>query len=155
MGRPLRQDTIIAMSLTTEQGSKLGKQVGFNKYLEFKGLDENKEPIYVADKIICLSNKADIVNDINYEVLNLNVNGEAKPVTKILKNLVLTADGVFAYKLETKEVDGKKVTNVVFADANVSLGTSTEETKVEETVVEEEVVETVEEDGTETEVVEE
>lgn len=136
MGRPLHANTIIAMDLTTEQNSKLGKQVGFNKYLEFKGLDEKKEPIYDADKIICLAEKDDIVNGINYEVLNLNVKGEAKPVTKILRNLVHTADGVFAYQL----IDGK----VVFADANVSFAqpkapktVEVEEPKVQEPKVQE------------------
>lgn len=149
MGRPLKLETIKAMNLVTEQGSVLEKQVGFNKYL-----------VQDSDKIVCLSEKADIVNDINYEVLKLNVKGEAKPVTKILRNVFQTVDGVFAYKLETKEVDGEKETIVVFADADVSLGTSTEEPttmsrrkskkseepkveepKVEEPKVEEEVVE--------------
>ena len=127
MGRPLHANTIIAMDLTTEQESKLGKQVGFNKYLEFKGLDEKKEPIYNADKIICLAEKAvepKEGEELHYEVLNLYVNGtEVKPVTKILRNLVHTADGVFAYQL----IDGK----VVFADANVSFAQSEEPKAVE------------------------
>ena len=120
MGRPLRQDTIESMNLMTEKDYVLSKQVGFNKYL-----------VKDADKIICLSDKAENVNDLEYDVLNLYVNGQAKPVTKILRNLVHTADGVFAYKLETKEVDGKKETIVVFADANVSFTKSEEPTTVE------------------------
>ena len=112
MGRPLRQDTIESMNLMTEKGYVLSKQVGFNKYL-----------VKDADKIICLSDKAENVNDLEYDVLNLNVKGEAKPVTKILRNLVHTADGVFAYKF----IDGK----FVFADAGVSF-VAEEETESEE-----------------------
>ena len=129
MGRPLRKDTIESMNLMTEQGYVLSKQVGFNKYL-----------VKDADKIICLSDKAENVNDLQYDVLNLNVKGEAKPVTKILRNLVHTADGVFAYQL----IDGK----VVFADENVSFAQSEEpkavevqEPKAEEPKVEEPKVE--------------
>lgn len=119
MGRPLRYDLIEEMGLTTTQGSKLGKQVGFNKYLVLTGKDEPK----YEDRIVVLSDKAEIVNDLHYEVLPLYVNGQAKPVTKILRNLVHTADGVYAYKF----IDGK----FVFADAGVSF-VAEEETESEE-----------------------
>ena len=131
MGRPLRYDLIEKMGLkTVDKNSKesiLGKQIGFNKYLVLTGKDNPK----YEDRIVVLSDKAEIVNDLHYEVLPLYVKGEAKPVTKILRNLVHTADGVFAYKLETKEVDGKKETIVVFADANVSFTKPEEPTTVE------------------------
>ena len=78
MGRPLRYDLIEEMGLTTTRDSKLGKQVGFNKYLVLTGKDEPK----YEDRIVVLSDKAEIVNDLHYEVLPLYVNGQAKPVTK-------------------------------------------------------------------------
>ena len=116
MGRPLKKDTIVAMNLVaeTKEGQVvLGKQVGFNKYI----VDEE------AHKVVRLASELVADNDA---VLKLTVAGEEKPVLKVLRNLVQTADGVYAYQL----VDGA----VVFADADVSFGAG----EVATTVVEEE-----------------
>jgi len=129
MGRPLKKDTIVAMNLVaeTKEGQVvLGKQVGFNKYI----VDEE------AHKVVRLASELVADNDA---VLKLTVAGEEKPILKVLRNLVQTADGVYAYQL----VDGE----VVFADADVSFGagevatTAAEEEKVEEEPKEEQVEE--------------
>lgn len=103
MGRPLKKETIEKMNLTvtTKEGNAvLGKQVGYNKYI----VDVD------AHKIVRLAKEVIADDDA---VLTLQVNGEDKPVLKVLKNLVQTEEGVYAYQL----VDDA----VVFADANVAF----------------------------------
>lgn len=120
MGRPLKKETIEKMNLTvtTKEGNAvLGKQVGYNKYI----VDEDNHKIVRLAKEVIADDDA---------VLTLQVNGEDKPVLKVLKNLVQTEEGVYAYQL----VDDA----VVFADANVAFGASEDETPDEEEQVEEE-----------------
>lgn len=119
MGRPLKKETIEKMNLTvtTKEGNAvLGKQVGYNKYI----VDEDNHKIVRLAKEVIADDDA---------VLTLQVNGEDKPVLKVLKNLVQTEEGVYAYQLVDDEV--------VFADANVAFGAG----EVETPVVEEEQVE--------------
>ena len=96
MGRPLKKETIVKMNLiveTKEGQAVLGKQVGFNKYI----VDEE------ARKIVRLAKE--IVADED-AVLALTVKGESEPVLKVLRNVVQTEKGVYAYKLNVTEGDG-------------------------------------------------
>ena len=111
MGRPLKKETIVKMNLiveTKDGQAVLGKQVGFNKYI----VDEE------ARKIVRLAKE--IVADED-AVLALTVKGETEPVLKVLRNVVQTEKGVYAYKLNVTKVDGEEVVTVEFADAEVAF----------------------------------
>ena len=111
MGRPLKKETIEKMNLivkTKDSQAVLGKQVGYNKYI----VDEDNH------KIVRLAKEAINEDDA---VLEVQVNGEAKPVLKVLRNLIQTEEGVYSYRLETEMVDTQEVTKVVFDDAHVTF----------------------------------
>lgn len=111
MGRPLKKETIVKMNLiveTKDGQAVLGKQVGFNKYI----VDEE------ARKIVRLAKE--IVADDD-AVLALTVKGETESVLKVLRNVVQTEKGVYAYKLNVTKVDGEEVVTVEFADAEVAF----------------------------------
>ena len=111
MGRPLKKETIEKMNLiveTKDGQAVLGKQVGFNKYI----VDEE------AHKIVRLAKEVVADDDA---VLALTVKGESEPVLKVLRNVVQTEKGVYAYKLNVTEVDGEEVATVEFADAEVAF----------------------------------
>lgn len=135
MGRPLRKDTIEEMEITvtTKDGLvRLGKQVGFNKYIVNEGA-ENQTVVKLADKLV----------DDNDAILHLDVNGEIQVVNKIVKNFVQTAEGVYAYKLTA---DGVKFAdeNVQFTNAKVDAEPKEDGTDIEneeETVAEQKVIE--------------
>lgn len=95
MGRPLKRQTIVDMDLVAS-GKKLGKQVGYNKYLVQKTAKEDSE------EIVMLSTEEDLEN--GYVVLKI----DGKVVTKILRNIIQTEDGIIEYI--TNE-DGKMVIN--------------------------------------------
>ena len=154
MGRPLKEKTIEDMNLQAKSHDGfvvLGKQVGFNKYLVEEG------------RVVRLGDKVDAIEDV--VVLPLMVAGEQENVKKILKNLIHTDNGVYAYSL----VDGQ----IVFERSDVEFSSSEEpvveepapmtrrkskkeEPVVEELVVEEPVVEEpVVEEPVEEEVIEE
>ena len=144
MGRPLKKADIEKMNLiaeTKEGQVVLGKQVGFNKYI----VDEE------AHKVVRLASELVADNDA---VLKLSVDGAEKPVLKVLRNLVQTADAVYAYKLKVEGEGEDEVATVEFADAGVAFvgaqtmaapkrttrkTTQQEEPKQEEPVVEPEV----------------
>ena len=111
MGRPLKKADIVKMNLiaeTKEGQVVLGKQVGFNKYI----VDED------AHKVVRLASELVADNDA---VLKLSVAGEEKPVLKVLRNLVQTADAVYAYKLKVEGKGDDEVATVEFADADVAF----------------------------------
>lgn len=111
MGRPLKKETIEKMNLiveTKDGQAVLGKQVGFNKYI----VDEE------AHKIVRLAKEVVADDDA---VLALTVKGKSEPVLKVLRNVVQTEQGVYAYKLNVAEVDGEEVATVEFADAEVAF----------------------------------
>ena len=119
MGRPLKKETIVKMNLiveTKDGQAVLGKQVGFNKYI----VDEE------AHKVVRLASELVADNDA---VLKLSVAGAEKPVLKVLRNLVQTADAVYAYKLKVEGEGDDEVATVEFADAEVAF--KTEEPTVE------------------------
>ena len=111
MGRPLKKETIVKMNLiveTKDGQAVLGKQVGFNKYI----VDEE------AHKIVRLAKEVVADDDA---VLALTVKGKSEPVLKVLRNVVQTEQGVYAYKLNVTKVDGEEVVTVEFADAEVAF----------------------------------
>ena len=111
MGRPLKKETIEKMNLiveTKDGQAVLGKQVGFNKYI----VDEE------AHKIVRLAKEVVADDDA---VLALTVKGKSEPVLKVLRNVVQTEQGVYAYKLNVAEVDGEEIATVEFADADVAF----------------------------------
>lgn len=111
MGRPLKKETIEKMNLIVETKdglAVLGKQVGFNKYI----VDEE------ARKIVRLAKEIVAGDDA---VLALTVKGETESVLKVLRNVVQTEKGVYAYKLNVTKVDGEEVVTVEFADAEVAF----------------------------------
>ena len=105
MARPLKKSTIEKMDLTVKlfdgSSKKLGKQVGYNKYI----VDEE------SHKIAMLVQKLEKEGDA---LLLLEDNGKDKPVIKIVENLFQTADKPYAYVLDE---NGK----VKFLDENVKI----------------------------------
>ncbi|MGM9878545.1 MAG: hypothetical protein ACI31R_00735 [Bacilli bacterium] len=105
MARPLKESKIKKMDLTVKlfngESKKLGKQIGFNRYVVD---DETKE-------IATLSQKLEKEGDA---LLLLEDNGKDKPVIKIVENLFQTADKPYAYVLDE---NGK----VKFLDENVKI----------------------------------
>ena len=105
MARPLPEKRLEKMDLTVKtfdgESKKLGKQVGFNKYVVDK---ETHEIVMLVEK---LEKKGDAL-------LILEDNGKDKPVIKIVENLFHTADKPYGYVLDT---DGK----VKFLDEDVSV----------------------------------
>lgn len=105
MARPLKESKIKKMNLTVKlfngESKKLGKQIGFNRYVVD---DETKE-------IATLSQKLKKEGDA---LLLLEDNGKDKPVIKIVENLFQTADKPYAYILDK---NGK----VEFLDKNVKI----------------------------------
>lgn len=141
MGRPLKQETIEKMNLIVETKAGqavLGKQVGFNKYVVDA---ENNTIVRLATEL----------KEENDAVLTLSVKGESEPVLKVLRNVVQTEKGVYAYTLKVEGEGEDEVVTVEFADAEVAFAgaqemsapkrttrktTKTEEPKEEEPVVE-------------------
>ena len=105
MARPLKKSTIEKMDLSVKlfdgSSKKLGKQVGYNKYI----VDEE------SHKIAMLVQKLEKEGDA---LLLLEDNGKDKPVIKIVENLFQTADKPYAYVLDE---NGK----VKFLDENVKI----------------------------------
>ena len=105
MARPLKESKIKKMDLTVKlfngESKKLGKQIGFNRYVVD---DETKE-------IATLSQKLEKEGDA---LLLLEDNGKDKPVIKIVENLFQTADKPYAYVLDE---NGK----VKFLDENIKI----------------------------------
>ena len=105
MARPLKKSTIEKMDLTVKlfdgSSKKLGKQVGYNKYI----VDEE------SHKIAMLVQKLEKEGDA---LLLLEDNGKDKPVIKIVENLFQTADKPYAYVLDE---NGK----VKFLDENIKI----------------------------------
>ena len=105
MARPLKESKIKKMDLAVKlfdgSSKKLGKQVGYNKYI----VDEE------SHKIAMLVEKLEKEGDA---LLLLEDNGKDKPVIKIVENLFQTADKPYAYVLDE---NGK----VKFLDENVKI----------------------------------
>lgn len=105
MARPLPFKRLEKMDLTVKlfdgSSKKLGKQVGYNKYI----IDEE------SHKIVMLVEKLEKEGDA---LLLLEDNGKDKPVIKIVENLFQTADKPYAYVLDE---NGK----VKFLDENVKI----------------------------------
>ena len=105
MARPLPFKRLEKMDLTVKlfdgSSKKLGKQVGYNKYI----VDEE------SHKIAMLVEKLEKEGDA---LLLLEDNGKDKPVIKIVENLFQTADKPYAYVLDE---NGK----VKFLDENVKV----------------------------------
>lgn len=105
MARPLPAKRLEKMDLTVKlfdgSSKKLGKQVGYNKYI----VDEE------SHKIAMLVQKLEKEGDA---LLLLEDNGKDKPVIKIVENLFQTADKPYAYVLDE---NGK----VKFLDENVKI----------------------------------
>ena len=105
MARPLKESKIKKMDLTVKlfdgSSKKLGKQVGYNKYI----VDEE------SHKIAMLVQKLEKEGDA---LLLLEDNGKDKPVIKIVENLFQTADKPYAYVLDE---NGK----VKFLDENIKI----------------------------------
>ena len=105
MARPLKESKIKKMDLTVKlfngESKKLGKQIGFNRYVVD---DETKEIATLSQK---LEKKGDAL-------LLLEDNGKDKPVIKIVENLFQTADKPYAYVLDE---NGK----VKFLDENIKI----------------------------------
>ena len=105
MARPLKKSTIEKMDLSVKlfdgSSKKLGKQVGYNKYI----VDEE------SHKIAMLVQKLEKEGDA---LLLLEDNGKDKPVIKIVENLFQTADKPYAYVLDE---NGK----VKFLDENIKI----------------------------------
>lgn len=105
MARPLPSKRLEKMDLTVKlfdgSSKKLGKQVGYNKYI----VDEE------SHKIAMLVEKLEKEGDA---LLLLEDNGKDKPVIKIVENLFQTADKPYAYILDE---NGK----VKFLDENVKV----------------------------------
>lgn len=105
MARPLPAKRLEKMDLTVKlfdgSSKKLGKQVGYNKYI----VDEE------SHKIAMLVEKLEKEGDA---LLLLEDNGKDKPVIKIVENLFQTADKPYAYILDE---NGK----VKFLDENVKV----------------------------------
>ena len=95
MARPLPEKRLEKMDLTVKtfdgESKKLGKQVGFNKYVVDK---ETHEIVMLVEK---LEKKGDAL-------LILEDHGKDKPVIKIVENLFHTADKPYGYVLDA---DGK------------------------------------------------
>ena len=105
MARPLPFKRLEKMDLTVKlfdgSSKKLGKQVGYNKYI----VDEESHKI------------AMLVEELKKEgdaLLLLEDNGKDKPVIKIVENLFQTADKPYAYVLDE---NGK----VKFLDENIKI----------------------------------
>ena len=105
MARPLPFKRLEKMDLTVKlfdgSSKKLGKQVGYNKYI----VDEKTHEIVM------------LVEELKKEgdaLLLLEDNGKDKPVIKIVENLFQTADKPYAYILDK---NGK----VEFLDKNVKI----------------------------------
>lgn len=105
MARPLPSKRLEKMDLTVKlfdgSSKKLGKQVGYNKYI----VDEESHKI------------AMLVEELKKEgdaLLLLEDNGKDKPVIKIVENLFQTADKPYAYVLDE---NGK----VKFLDENIKI----------------------------------
>jgi len=105
MARPLPSKRLEKMDLTVKlfdgSSKKLGKQVGYNKYI----VDEE------SHKIAMLVEKLEKEGDA---LLTLEDHGKDKPVIKIVENLFQTADKPYAYVLDE---NGK----VKFLDEGVSV----------------------------------
>lgn len=105
MARPLKESKIKKMDLAVKlfdgSSKKLGKQVGYNKYI----VDEE------SHKIAMLVEKLEKEGDA---LLLLEDNGKDKPVIKIVENLFQTADKPYAYVLDE---NGK----VKFLDENIKI----------------------------------
>lgn len=105
MARPLKESKIKKMDLTVKlfngESKKLGKQIGFNRYVVD---DETKE-------IATLSQELKKEGDA---LLTLEDHGKDKSVIKIVENLFQTSDKPYAYVLDA---DGK----VVFLEEGVSV----------------------------------
>ena len=105
MARPLPSKRLEKMDLTVKlfdgSSKKLGKQVGYNKYI----VDEE------SHKIAMLVQKLEKEGDA---LLLLEDNGKDKPVIKIVENLFQTADKPYAYVLDE---NGK----VKFLDENIKI----------------------------------
>jgi hypothetical protein len=121
MARPLKKSTIEKMDLTVKlfdgSSKKLGKQVGYNKYI----VDEE------SHKIAMLVEKLEKEGDA---LLILEDQGKDKPVIKIVENLFQTAEKPYGYVLDE---DGK----VKFLEEGVSIyGTRPDVENAEEAIEE-------------------
>lgn len=105
MARPLKKSTIEKMDLTVKtfngESKKLGKQVGYNKYIVD---EETHEIVKLAAE---LKEKGDAL-------LVLEDHGKDKPVIKIVEHLFQTPEKPYAY---VRDAEGK----VVFLDEGVSV----------------------------------
>lgn len=117
MARPLKESKIKKMDLTVKlfngESKKLGKQIGFNRYVVD---NETKEIATLSQE---LKKKGDAL-------LILEDHGKDYPVIKIVENLFHTAHKPYAYVLDA---DGK----VVFLEEGISVyGTHADVTSVDE-----------------------
>ena len=105
MARPLKKSTIEKMDLTVKtfdgESKKLGKQVGYNKYIVD---EETHEIVKLAAE---LKEKGDAL-------LVLEDQGKDKSVIKIVEHLFQTPEKAYAY---VRDAEGK----VVFLDEGVSV----------------------------------
>ena len=119
MARPLKKSTIEKMDLTVKtfdgESKKLGKQVGYNKYI----VDEaTHEIVKLAAE---LKEKGDAL-------LVLEDQGKDKSVIKIVEHLFQTPEKAYAY---VRDAEGK----VVFLDEGVSVyGTKPDVENAEEAI---------------------
>ena len=121
MARPLKKSTIEKMDLTVKtfdgESKKLGKQVGYNKYI----VDEETHEIVML--VTELKEKGDAL-------LILEDHGKDKPVIKIVEHLFQTPEKPYAY---VRDAEGK----VVFLDEGVSVyGTKPDVKNAEEAIEE-------------------
>ena len=121
MARPLKKSTIEKMDLTVKtfdgESKKLGKQVGYNKYIVD---EETHEIVKLAAE---LKEKGDAL-------LVLEDQGKDKPVIKIVEHLFQTPEKPYAY---IRDAEGK----VVFLDEGVSIyGTKPDVENAEEALEE-------------------
>ena len=105
MARPLKKSTIEKMDLTVKtfdgESKKLGKQVGYNKYIVD---EETHEIVKLSEE---LKEKGDAL-------LVLEDHGKDKPVIKIVEHLFQTPEKPYSY---VRDAEGK----VVFLDEGVSV----------------------------------
>lgn len=118
MGRPLKKSTIEKMDLSVEtlNGSKkLGKQVGYNKYIVD---EETHEIVRLVEEL----------KEKGEALLTIDDHGTNYPVLKIVEHLVHTTNKPYAYKLDK---DGKIVFLeegiTIYEDQDFPIGTETRE----------------------------
>lgn len=126
MGRPLKRETIVKMDLTAS-GKKLGKQVGYNKYLV------QKDALEDTDEIVMLAKEEDLEKGHVKLMIGDNV------VLKLVRNLIQTEDGVIPYVLDEDGkivINGEKVPSLPEEDGEEDTDSEQEDATVVEPVVE-------------------